>query len=116
MFYGIGAGDAIEVSEIADEQSDEDDSIEVAFDSGGKRYRRRFEPQCDWFDVAGVQEMMNEALAEGGSPLRFQTATRPRPDRDQTGHDVLCAPEMYAKAVEAGLIPTQDALVGGDPG
>jgi hypothetical protein len=73
--------------------------------TAGKRLRAEARNLGDWYDVEAVMNLMNAAMKENGSDVRFI----PLPTGDQT-LIILGAPKpAIDRAIQAGLIETGDA-------
>lgn len=77
-----------------------DETLEVAFESGGQRYVSRVSAQSDWFDFR-VLHAVNAAMAASGEQRRFT----PLPAPDQIIYLAFMSEESRRTLQEAGLVP-----------
>jgi uncharacterized protein (TIGR02996 family) len=77
----------------------------VSFAHNGLEYRWDEHTASDWFSDK-VLDLVNRALKESGVKERFIAL----PAVDQCWSLVFVPPSVYARAVKAGLIPTQEAI------
>lgn len=77
----------------------------VAFEHHGRSFSVTVPFETDWFEW-DVLELVNRAIGESGSKLRFI----PLPQGDQIVCLVIQVPDVYGAAVRVGLIPTPEQV------
>lgn len=91
--------------DIVDAYDEAHGQVRVGFTHGGRRFELSVPHAGEWFDPA-VHELVNEAIREAGGTHQFL----PLPVVDQCFHLAFVPPEVYERAVEAGLIPREVPL------
>jgi hypothetical protein len=98
------SGKTFRPEKISEKWNLKKEQIRLSFKHGRKTFRRVLAYESDWIDPS-VFELVNEALAESGTPLRFL----PLPGGGQDFSITLTTPALMAAAQKKSLIPREDS-------